>query len=133
MSISSRGPVNKSTHTFCNIDVTQTMGYWCSQKVVSYYENIIRNLGRVFKLFETQSDLFVDDLFVFLSNYSLEYNEGGSKFFGFFVSMCSASEFWNFAKHVHIKIFALNMTQIYEAELGSNILIFKTYITIYHT
>ena len=75
----------------------------------------------------------MDDLFVFLSNYSLEYNEGGSKFFGFFVSMCLASEFWNFAKHVHIKIFALNMTQIYEAELGSNILIFKTYITIYHT
>ena len=54
MLISRRGPVNPSTHTFCNIDVTQTMSSWCSQIVVAYYENIIRNLGLVFlSYFET--------------------------------------------------------------------------------
>ena len=51
MSFSRRCPVNPSTHTFCNIDVTQAIAYWWSQKIVAYYENIIRNLERVFKLF----------------------------------------------------------------------------------
>ena len=50
MSICARGPVNTSTHT-CNIDVTQTMAYCCSQKVATYYKNVIRNLERIFKLF----------------------------------------------------------------------------------
>ena len=48
MSICGRCPINPSTHTFCIIHVTQTMAYWCSQKVVAYYENIIRNLELVF-------------------------------------------------------------------------------------
>ena len=53
MSICGRCPINPSTHTFCIIHVTQTMAYWCSQKVVAYYENIIRNLELFFwkKLF----------------------------------------------------------------------------------
>ena len=44
--------------------------------------------------FETQSDHLVDDLFVFLSSYSLECNERGSKLFEFLVSLCTASGFW---------------------------------------
>ena len=52
--------------------------------------------------FETQSDEFVDDLFDFLSNYSLEYNKDGLKPSEFFVSMCTATGFWNFAKHFHL-------------------------------
>ena len=43
--------VNASTHTFWNIDMTPAMVYWCSQKLLAFYENIIRNLERVFKLF----------------------------------------------------------------------------------
>ena len=45
--------------------------------------------------FEIQSDDFVDGLFVSLSSYNLEYNEGRSKLSEFFVS---ASGYWNFAR-----------------------------------
>ena len=48
--------------------------------------------------FETQSDHFLDDLFVFISSFSLEYNEGGWKLSEFFVSMCTASRFSEFFK-----------------------------------
>ena len=51
MSVWRPGPVNPSTHTFCYIDVAQTMAYWFSQKIGAYYENIIRNLEGAFKLF----------------------------------------------------------------------------------
>ena len=79
------GQENQSTYTFCSNDLTQTMAYWCSQKVVGYQKNII----------ETESDHFMNDLFVFfLSNCSLDYFEGGSKLSEFFVSMCTASGFW---------------------------------------
>ena len=50
--------------------------------------------SRLLSYFETQADHFADDLFVFLSSYSLEYNKGGRKLSVFFVSMCAASGFW---------------------------------------
>ena len=55
MSTCRHGQENPSTYTFCSNDLTQTMAYWCSQKVVAYQKNII----------ETQSDHFMNDLFVF--------------------------------------------------------------------
>ena len=60
--------------TFCNIDMAQTMAYWCLQKLVAYYGNkiLLENLSAFLSYFETQSDHFVDYLFVFLSIYSLE-------------------------------------------------------------
>ena len=33
--------LNSFTHTFCNVDVTQTMAYRCSQKVVTYCELLL--------------------------------------------------------------------------------------------
>ena len=95
MSICRRGQVNPSTYTFCSIDVTRTMAYWCSQKEFPYYETIIRNLERVFKLFwNTIWSLCGWFIWVFLSSYSLEYNERGSKLFEFLVSPRTASGFW---------------------------------------
>ena len=114
MSICARGPVNTSTHT-CNIDVTQTMAYCCSQKVATYYKNVIRNLERIFKLFpNTIWSLcrWLINLFFYLWSCSLEDNEKGSKLSEIFVSMCTASGFWNFAKHVHITMFVLIFKQI---------------------
>ena len=92
MSFSRRCPVNPSTHTFCNIDVTQAIAYWWSQKIVAYYENIIRNLERVFKLF--WNTILSLCRWFFFSSYSLEYNEGRLKLSEIFISMCTASGFW---------------------------------------
>ena len=51
MSVCRCDQVSPRSYIFGSIDVTQTMAYWCSQKVVAYFENVIRNLERVFKLF----------------------------------------------------------------------------------
>ena len=76
-------PVNPSTHTFCKIDVTQTVvACWCYPKVIAYYENI-RNLERVFKLFWNNLITLWVICLLFLSSYSLEYTEGRSKNFLF--------------------------------------------------
>ena len=70
MSICWRGQVDPSTYTFCSIDMIRTMAYWCSQKVVAYYENIIKNLERVFKLFWNTIWSLCEWFICFLSSYS---------------------------------------------------------------
>ena len=97
---------------FCNIDVTQTMAYWCSQKVVAYYEIIIRNLERVLKLFKNTISSFCGWFICFFPGCSLEYNKGRS-WLSEFISF-NVYDKWvlKFAKHVHITTFALNMKQI---------------------
>ena len=88
------GQVNASTHTFCNIDVAQAMAYWCSQKLVAFDENTIRNLERIFKLtWDTISSLWGWFIW-FFSSCSLAYNEGRTKLSEFFVSICTSSGFW---------------------------------------
>ena len=87
VSICRRGMVKPSSHTFCRIDVTQTMAYWCSQRVVACYENLIRNLEPVLKLFWNTVWLFGGWFICFLSSYSLEYSKGGSKLSELCVSM----------------------------------------------
>ena len=86
MSICRRGTVKPSSHTFCRIDVTQ-MAYWCSQKAVACYENLIRNLEPVLKLFWNTVWLFGGWFICFLSSYSLEYSKGRSKLSELCVSM----------------------------------------------
>ena len=88
------GLVNPPTSILCNTGVTQTIAYWCSQKVPSYYGKINGNLKRVLSYFETKSDHFVDDLFVSLWICSLEHIKRGSNLPEVFVLMYIVREIW---------------------------------------
>ena len=86
MPICGRGSVNTSTHTFCNIDLTHQMAY-------AYYENIIRNLERLFELFWKTIWSLCGWFICFWSSYSLDCNESGSKLSELFKSMCKELSF----------------------------------------
>ena len=110
MSICRRGTVKPSSHTFCRIDVTQ-MAYWCSQKAVACYENLIGNLEPVLKLFwNSLITWWMIYLFFYQAIVWSIVKVGRSSLNYLFQCLCK----WvlDYAKHVHITIFTLNMKLI---------------------
>ena len=113
MSIWSPGPVNASTHNFWNTDVTQAMAYWCSQKLVAFYENIIRNLERVFKLFwNTILSLWGWFICFFFQAIVWSIMKAGRSSLNI-LFQCVRQVGFEFSKTCSLYIFALNMKQMY--------------------